>query len=186
MGRHTTQKRKLDAGIEQHKNELVSFSLVSDDVGVLDLTVTTGELFDNMELIYLPDELEECMTIGKVYQYAHTAFKGACKPEPMFMFRAGVDPDQPDLFQLDPTQDYPHTQVYAFPVAKLYSWATSVNKEETIDYGDQNDWPIARCWEANKDFDIEELADFLETSPSPEEVEDYLIKHGAKPHTKEN
>ena len=77
MGRRTEQKRKLDKGIEQHKDEVIRFSLVSDDIGVLDLTATAGELFANMELVYLPEEAEEGLTIGKLYQYAHTAFKGA-------------------------------------------------------------------------------------------------------------
>ena len=179
MGRRTEQKRKLDKGIEQHKDEVIRFSLVSDDIGVLDLTATAGELFANMELVYLPEEAEEGLTIGKLYQYAHTAFKGACHPEPMCMFRAGVDPAQPEMFQLDPTQEYAHTQVYAFPIAVLLSWVTKKQPK-----AEQKG--IATCWEASKELDIEELADFLETSPSPEEVEAYLLKHGAKPYTKED
>ena len=97
----------------------------------------------------------------------------------MCKVRPGVDPAQPAMFQLDPTQEYAHTQVYAFPIAVLLSWVTK--KQPKVEQKG-----IATCWEASKELDIEELADFLETSPSPEEVEAYLLKHGAKPYTKED
>ena len=38
------------------------------------------------------------------------------------------------------------------------------------------------CYELPKDFDIEELKDFLEDVDDPNEAIEWLEKHGAKPH----
>lgn len=169
----SAEKRKLDKGIQQHKDEIVEWTLVSDDLGVLDLKTTAGELFENMSLVYLDAALKANMTIGKMYTYAASAFAGDCTPHPMYMFRSGIDTSSKELFQLDPTQEYEHDQIYAFPVDAIERWIQPP-EERTITH----------CWEVDKEFDVEDLADFIETHPSPEELEEYLIKHGAKPHTK--
>ena len=169
------EKRQLDKGIQQHKDEIIEFTLVSDDLGVLDLKTTAGDLFANMTLIYMDKDLKDGMTIGKIYPYAATEFAGDCIPVAKYMFRAGIDPQCKDLFQLDPFKDYEHDQIYAFPVDAIERWIQEPEERS-----------ITHCWEVDSDFDVEDLADFIETHPSPEELEEYLVDHGAKPRQKED
>lgn len=178
MGRRTISKRQLDKGIQEHKDEIVEFTLISDDVGVIDLKTTAGELFENMQLVFIDPALRDLMTTGKIYGYAQSNFKGACKPEPCYMFKAGVDPEKPDLFQLDSTKKYDHYQVYAFPMDVITKWVQA-KKKTAVHTG-------CLSWDVPEGFDVEALTDFIETIPSPEELDEYLIANGATPHKAED
>lgn len=169
MKKLVNKKRKLDKHIEQHKDEIVEFSLVSDDLGVLDIKTTAGELFDNMSLVYMSDAVKQYMKIGKVYEYAASQFKGDCMPVPQLMFRAGIDPAASDLFQTDPTVEYEHDQIYAFPLEFI---TEHIQKRPVV-----HTTSVA-SWEAPSDFDMEQLKDFLESAPTPDEVESYLYSNG--------
>lgn len=173
--KRTKEKRQLDKGIQKHKDEIIEFTLISDDLGVLDLKTTAGDLFANLTLVFLDPAVKKNMTIGKMYSYASSEFAGECQPIAKYMFRAGIDITSKELFQLDSTKEYEHDQIYAFPVDALERWIQQP-EERTVTH----------CWEVEKDFDMEELADFIETNPSPEELEAYLKEHGAKPHTEED
>ena len=174
MGRRTISKRKLDQGIQEHKDEIVEFTLISDDIGVLDLKTTAGERFEYMQLVFIDPEIRDKMTTGKLYGDAHSNFKGACKPEPCYMFKAGVDPEHPELFQLDANKKYDHYQVYAFPMDAITKWVQP-KKKYAVHHG-------YISWDVPEGFDIEALTDFIETIPSPEELDEYLRANGATPH----
>lgn len=174
MAKRSEQKRKLDAGIRQHKDEIVEFTVISDDIGVLDLKTTAGELFEHMRLVFLDPVLRDAMTIGKLYSFSYSQFKGACTPEPCYMFKAGIDPKQPDLFQLDSTRQYDHYQIYAFPMDVFEKWVQP-KKKPAVHHG-------YISWDVPEGFDIEALTDFIETVPTPEELDEYLIANGATPH----
>ena len=168
------QKRDLDKGIRKHKNEIVEFTVLSDDLGELDIKTTAGELFENMQLVFLDPVISQAMTTGKLYSFANSNFKGDCKPEPCYMFKAGVVQDAPDLFQMDPDEDYKHYQIYAFPLDVFQTWVQPKKKVEA-----HNSYV---SWDVPEGFDIEALADFIETVPSAEELDEYLIANGATPH----
>ena len=174
MPKRSEQKRKLDAGIRQHKDEIVEFTLVSDEMGVLDLKTTAGELFESMQLVFLDPVLRDQMTTGKLYSFSHSNFKGACQPEPCYMFKAGVAQDADELFQLDSTKKYKHYQIYAFPMDVLTKWVQP-KKKPAIHHG-------YISWDVPEGFDIEALTDFIETVPTPEELDEYLMANGATPH----
>lgn len=168
------QKRELDKGIRKHKDEIVEFSVISDDVGVLDIRTTAGELFEHMQLVYLEPVLRDAMTVGKLYSFANSAFKGDCQPEPCYMFKAGIEPGDSELFQLDSSKEYAHYQIYAFPLDVFTKWVQP-KKKVSVHSGYVS-------WDVPEGFDIEALTDFIETVPTPEELDAYLVENGATPH----
>ena len=164
-------KRKLDKDIQQHKEERIQFSLVDDTMGVIDLDVSAGEFFDNLVMVHLDESIKSKMTLGKIYEYSAQPFFSSTESEPMYMFATGVDDDSEGLFCFE-DQDYDLIALYAFPADKLLKWAVKKQPRETC----------VMCYELPKDFDIEELRDFLEEIDDPEEAKQWLEDHGAKPH----
>ena len=162
-------KHQLDKEIQQHKDERIRFTLVDDTMGVIDLDVAAGEFFDNLVMVHLDESIKECLTLGKIYEYSAAPFKGSADSEPLYMFASGVDPDDDELFSFD-DKDYEMIALYAFPATKLVEWAV------------KNPQARVMCYELPKDFDIEELKDFLEEVDDPEEAMQWLEDHGAKPH----
>ena len=79
MGRRTTKKTQLDNHIQEHADDRIQFSLVSDQIGVIDLDVAIGDLFDNLTLVYIDDAMKANMKLGKMYEYSAVAFKGWLK-----------------------------------------------------------------------------------------------------------
>lgn len=169
MGRRTTKKTQLDNHIQKHADDRIQFSLVSDQIGVIDLNAAIGDLFDNLILVYLDDSMKANMKLGKMYEYSAVAFKGACKPEPMYMFAAGVDPESEDLFNFE-DREYESIMCYAFPVEKLQEWTVKAHTQK----------PLVMTYKV-EDIDIEELTDMLEEGTTPEEVDAWLREHGATP-----
>lgn len=173
MGRKTKAKASLDKAIQQHGNEIVEFTLVSDELGVLDFIAPVKEMFDTMQLVYLDDRIKEKMTLGKLYSYASAPFKGACHPNPAFMFKAGVDDSSDDLFNTDPAIPYDYEQVYVFPAPVLMSWLQPPKRimdnlpADTIRY----DLP--------EGFDIEALESMMQDGVGFDALQDYLTQHGA-------
>lgn len=164
-------KRKLDNEIQQAKEERIQFSLVDDTMGVIDLDVPAGEFFDNLTMVHLDDSIKAKLTLGKLYEYSAQPFFSSTESEPMYMFATGVDDDSEGLFCFE-DQDYELIALYAFPADKLLDWAVKKQPKETrIMY-----------YELPKDFDIEDLKDFLEESDDPEEARQWLEDHGAKPY----
>ena len=164
-------KRKADNGIMQSKEERIRFSLVDDTMGVIDLDVAAGEFFDNLTMVHLDESIKEQLTLGKIYEYSAQPFFSSTETEPMYMFATGVDPDSDDLFSFE-DRDYDLIALYAFPAGKLLDWAVKAPAKETR----------VMCYELPKDFDIEELKDFLEEVDDPEEAMQWLEEHGAEPH----
>ena len=177
MAKRSKQKQELDRGIKRHKDEIIEFTVMSDDLGELDVKTTAGELFENLRLVFMDPVIRDAMTTGKLYSFAHSVFKGSCEPEPCYMFKAGVEQDSDELFQLDPDKDYEHYQIYAFPLDVFTKWIQP-KKSGTIHSS-------YISWDVPEGFDIEALTDFIETEPTPEELDEYLRSTGATPH-KEN
>ena len=179
MGRMTKAKRALDKAIEEHADEVVDFTLVSDELGVLDFIAPAKELFDSMQLIYLDDRIKAHMTTGKLYTYASAPFKGACHPNPAFMFKAGVIDGSDDLFNTDPTQDYKYEQVYVFPSAVLMSW---LQPRKPVDI----ETTASIRYDLPEGFDIEALESLMDDGIGFDDLQEYLEQHGAvKVSTKE-
>ena len=173
MGRKTKAKANLDRAIEQHADEIVEFTLISDEMGVLDFIAPAKELFDTMELIYLDDRIKAKMTPGKLYTYASAPFKGACHPNPSFMFKAGVDDGADDLFNTDATREYDYEQVYVFPAPVLMSWLQPPKHVES-------EIPVgALRYDLPEGFDIEALESLITEGCSFDDIKTYLTEHGA-------
>lgn len=178
MGRKTKAKANLDKAIQQHADEIVEFTLVSDDMGVLDFIAPAKELFDTMQLVYLDDKLKSQMTLGKLYSFAAAPFKGACHPNPSFMFKAGVDDGSDDLFNTDPDNYYGYEQVYVFPAAALMSWLQPPKYKSLPAEAVRYDLP--------QGFDIEALESLMDEGVGFDALQEYLTEHGAvKVHTEE-
>jgi hypothetical protein len=163
--------RKSANDVQQHKEERIQFSLVDDTMGVIDLDVAAGEFFDNLVMVHLDDSIKSKLTLGKIYEYSAKPFFTAEDTEPMYMFATGIDDNDPELFSFE-DKDYELVALYAFPADKLLKWAVKKQPSETR----------VMCYELPKDFDIEELRDFLEEIDDPEEAKQWLEEHGAKPH----
>jgi len=173
MGRKTKAKSNLDKEIQRHGNEIVEFTLVSDELGVLDFVAPVKEMFDTMQLVYLDDRIKAKMTAGKLYSYASVPFKGACHPNPSFMFKAGVDDASDDLFNTDPTVPYKYEQVYVFPASVLMGWLQPPKR--TMEYMTQG----AIRYDLPEGFDIEALESLMDEGVGFDALQDYLTEHGA-------
>lgn len=173
MGRKTKAKASLDKAIQQHADEIVEFTLISDEMGVLDFVAPAQELFDTMQLIYLDDRIKARMTTGKLYSYASAPFKGACHPNPSFMFKAGVETGSDDLFNTDSTKEYDYEQVYVFPAPVLMSWLQPPKRSDIeIPAG-------AIRYDLPEGFDIEALETLITEGCDFEDIKTYLTEHGA-------
>lgn len=173
MGRKTKAKTNLDKAIQQHADEIVEFTLVSDEMGVLDFIAPAKELFDSMTLVYLDDRIKDTMTAGKLYSFASAPFKGACHPNPSFMFKAGVDDGSDDLFNTDPTKDYDYEQVYVFPAPVLMSWLQPPKHVQEI-------FPTGAVrYDLPEGFDIEALESLMDEGVGFDALQEYLTQHGA-------
>jgi hypothetical protein len=177
-----TKKQQLDKNISKHADDLFAFTVISDQLGVLDLMTTVGDLFSSISLVYLDDSIKKHMKFGKLYEYSQSAFKGACEPEPMYMFKAGVDPESEDLFNFE-DKPYDHTMCYAFPISKLEEWMA--NSEAAEEDDEEPKQPIVIKYQLPEDFDMEELTDMLEEGMDPVELEKWLIDNGAEPLVEE-
>lgn len=170
------QKAKVDKHIQKHADERVIFTVVSEELGVLNLDAAVGDLFDNLTLVYMDSALKEEMELGRLYDFSAVPFKGACEPAPMYMFAAGVDPTSDDLFNFDEDKDYESIMCYAFPIEKLQDWIVKPSKK-----------PIDKmAYQVPDNLDIQELTDLLEDGIEPKELDKWLRDHGATPLTKEN
>lgn len=173
MGRMTKVKKALDKAINEHADEVVDFTLVSDELGVLDFIAPAKEMFDAMTLVYLDDRIKSTMTAGKLYTYASTPFKGACHPEPSFMFKAGVQDGSDDLFNTDPTKHYEYEQVYAFPADTLMSWLQPPHHVS-------EEFPVGSIrYDLPEGFDIEALESLMDEGVDFDSLQEYLTEHGA-------
>ena len=162
-------KRQLDKEIQQHKDERIRFTLVDDIMGVIDLDVAAGELFDNLVMVHLDKSIKSKLTLGKIYEYSAAPFKESTEIKPMYMFASGIDPDDDEMFSFE-DKPYETIALYAFPAEKLVDWAVKKHANTVM------------CYELPKDFDIEELKDFLEEVEDTDEAIEWLEEHGAKPH----